>query len=68
VADGARWGDIALVDLPADDSGPRCIDCYTVEVERFDIIDGKKFKIDPQIWFIRFDGCTGSSRGTSSWC
>jgi hypothetical protein len=45
----ARVGDdVALVDVPADDSGPRCINCYSVEVERFDVIDGRKFKIDPE--------------------
>jgi hypothetical protein len=38
--------DIALVDLPADDCGPRCINCYAIEVDRFDAIDGVKFKLD----------------------
>jgi hypothetical protein len=45
----ARVGsDIALVDMAADDSGPRSINCYSVERERFDGIDGCKFKLDPQ--------------------
>jgi hypothetical protein len=39
--------DIALVDIPADDRSPRCINCYSVDVERFDAIDGHKFKLDP---------------------
>jgi hypothetical protein len=43
-----RVGDVALVDLPASDSGPRCINCYSVEVDGFDAIGGYKFKLDPQ--------------------
>jgi hypothetical protein len=38
---------IALVDMPGDYSGPRCINCDAVDVERFDGIDGCKFKLDP---------------------
>ena len=37
----ARVGD-------TDDTGPRCINCYRVEVENFAAVDGKKFKFDPQ--------------------
>jgi hypothetical protein len=33
--------------MPADDRGPRCINCYSVDVERFDAIDGYEFKLDP---------------------
>jgi hypothetical protein len=40
--------DIALVDLPADEGGPRCINYYSVAEKRFDAIDGKKFKIAPE--------------------
>jgi hypothetical protein len=29
----ARVDDIALVDMPADDRGPRCINCYFFKVE-----------------------------------
>jgi hypothetical protein len=32
--------------MPADDRGPRCINCYSVDVERFDAIDGYEFKLD----------------------
>jgi hypothetical protein len=43
-------GDIALVDLSADDSGPRCSNCYFVKVEDAAAIgaNAKKFKVDPQ--------------------
>jgi hypothetical protein len=43
----ARVDDMALIDVPADDRGPRCINCYSVDVERFDAIDGYKFELDP---------------------
>jgi hypothetical protein len=43
-----RVGDIAPVDMAADDSGPRCINCYAAEIERFDAIDDHKFFIDPE--------------------
>jgi predicted adenine nucleotide alpha hydrolase (AANH) superfamily ATPase len=45
----ARVDDIALVDMPADERGPRCINCYFVKVEDAAAIaaDAKKFKIDP---------------------
>jgi hypothetical protein len=47
-----RVDDIELIDMPADDTGPRCINCYLVEVEDFTAAapsgEGKKFKIDPQ--------------------
>jgi hypothetical protein len=34
-------------DHPADARGPRSINCYAVEIEQFDAIDGCKFKLDP---------------------
>jgi len=40
--------DVALVEMPADENGPRCINCYAVEIEPLDAVDGIKFKIDPQ--------------------
>jgi len=43
-----RLGDVALIDVPADDRGPRCINCYSIDVERFDAIDGEKFEVNPQ--------------------
>jgi hypothetical protein len=39
--------DVALVDIPADDRGPPCINCYSVDVERFDAGGGCKFELDP---------------------
>ena len=35
-----RVNDVVLIDQPADDAGPRCINCYLVEGE-------KAFKFDP---------------------
>ena len=43
-----RLGDVALIDVPADDRGPRCINCYSIDVERFDAIHGEKFEVNPQ--------------------
>jgi hypothetical protein len=31
----ARAGDVVLLNHPADTTGPRCIDCYLVEVQDF---------------------------------
>jgi hypothetical protein len=42
----ARVADIVLLDHQAGATGPRCINCYSVELERFDAIDGTKFKLD----------------------
>jgi hypothetical protein len=48
----ARVDDLALIDHPADQSGPRSINCYLVEVEDYTPAllggEGKKFKIDPR--------------------
>jgi hypothetical protein len=47
-----RVDDVLLVDFPADDTGPRSINCYFVEVQDFaDLPNGKKFKIDPRCLF-----------------
>src|SRR5215831_21068616 len=35
-----RVNDVVLIDQPADDAGPRCINCYLVQGE-------KAFKFDP---------------------
>jgi hypothetical protein len=43
----ARVDDIAPVDLPADASGPLCINCYSIEVQSLAAVDGVKFKLDP---------------------
>jgi hypothetical protein len=48
----ARAGDVVLLNHPADTTGPRCNNCYLVEVQDFAAAapggEGKKFKIDPQ--------------------
>jgi hypothetical protein len=46
----ARVDDISLIDMPADATKPRSINCYFAEVENAAAIgaDGKKFKIEPQ--------------------
>jgi hypothetical protein len=44
----ARIGDDhALVDIAADDRGPRCINCCSVDVQKFDAVDGYKFNLVP---------------------
>lgn len=46
----ARINDVALINRPADDEGPRLICCYQVDVLDAPQLgeDGKKFKFDPQ--------------------
>ena len=39
-----RVNDVVLIDQPADDAGPRCINCYLVE-------DEKAFKFDPRLLY-----------------
>ena len=48
----ARVDDVVLIDQAADETAPRSINCYLVEVEDIDPTsqlaeDDKKFKIDP---------------------
>ena len=48
----ARVDDVVLIDQAADETAPRCINCYLVEVDEIDATsqlaeDGKKFKVDP---------------------
>ena len=48
----ARVDDVVLIDQAADETAPRSINCYIVEVEEIDPTSrlaehGKKFKVDP---------------------
>lgn len=49
----ARIGDVALVEIPADETGPKCIHCLRVTVQKFTparqqdgLTFGKRFFID----------------------
>src|SRR5262249_24687626 len=47
----ARVSDLVLIDQAADETAPRSINCYLVEVDDIDasceLAEGKKFKVDP---------------------
>jgi hypothetical protein len=44
----ARVDDIVLLDRPADQTGPRRINVYRVDVQDFAAVNSKKFKTEPQ--------------------
>jgi hypothetical protein len=54
--------------MPADDRGPRCINCYSVDVERFDAIDGHKFKLDPAGLIYSLQWLHNGTISISRWC